>query len=195
MCSVGTAECIHYKYIRQRSQFLAEFFAVLGFLCTTESGVFQNDDFAILHCIYSSLYAVIYHFVRRYKCNLCRNQFCQTVSSCLQRELCLRTILRLAQMRAKNHLTAFGNELVNRRQCSLNPVVVGNHAIFHRYVKVYPYKHPLALYINIVYCYFVQTCHFLTSFHDKCKPLQCHCTVLFYFTLFYCNLQALIQIF
>ena len=164
---MGTTECIHYKYICEGSEFLAEFFAVLGFFCTTESGVFQNDDFAVLHCIYSSLYAVIYNFIRRYECNLCRsNQFCKAFCSSLQGELCFRTILRLTEVRAEDYLAAFGNELFNSRESSLNPVVVCDHAILHRYVKVYSYQYLFALYINIVYCYFVQTCHFLTSFHE-----------------------------
>ena len=151
MCA---AECIHNEYVSDGSQILAEVFNVLG-LFLAETSVLQNDDLAVLHCVNSSSYGIIYYNIGRNEGNLCGNQLSQTGSSSLQGELCFRTILRLTEVRAEDYLAAFGNELFNSRESSLNPVVVCDHAILHRNIKVYSYQYLFALYINVVYRYFV----------------------------------------
>lgn len=107
------------------------------------------------HLVYSSLYGIIYNNIRRNEGDLCGNQFAQTSSSSLQRELFFRTILRLAQVRAKNNLCAFRSQLVDGRQCSLDTVVVCDNAVLHGYVEVHTNQNTLAGYFQIVYRYFV----------------------------------------
>ena len=145
MCSVCAAECIHNEYVSDGSQILAEVFNVLG-LFLAETSVLQNDDLAVLHCVNSSSYGIIYYNIGRNEGNLCGNQLSQTGSSSLQGELILRTILRLAQMRAQNYLCALRNQLVDGRECSLNTIVVGDHAVLHRNVEVHTNQNPLSLY-------------------------------------------------
>ena len=149
-----TAECVHNKCISDRSQILAEGFDVLGFFLA-ETGVFQNNDLTVLHLVYSSSYSIIYNNIRRNKSNLCGNQFSQTSSSSLQRELFLRTILRLAQMRAQNYLCTFRNQLVDGRQCCLNTVIICDNAVLHRNIEVHANQNTFAGHFQIVYRYFV----------------------------------------
>ena len=50
---MGRSECVAHIQIRQISQLLGELLAVLGLLCTAETGVLQQYNIALLHCLNS----------------------------------------------------------------------------------------------------------------------------------------------
>ena len=160
MRSVGRTECVHYEdAVGKVSQFLAELLAVLGLFCAAETCVLENNDLAVLHLSNSLLCDIACYLVVLCEYYLCIYELCKSVSGSLQGELLLRTVLRLAEVRAENNLCAVLYQLVDGGESCGDSVVVCDLAVLHGNVEVNADKHLLALDIQIFYILLVQFAH------------------------------------
>ena len=93
-------ESVHYEYIvvNEVGKLLGECFTVLSFFSTAETCVFKNNYLAVLHFCNCLLCVLAYYCIVLSENNLCINELCKSFSSSLERELILRTVLRLAEM-------------------------------------------------------------------------------------------------
>ncbi len=62
-------------------------------------------------------------------------------------------------MRAKNYLRAVLSQLVYRGQSRSDTVVVGDFAVFQRYVEVNAHQHLFALYVQILDILLIELSH------------------------------------
>ena len=115
-CARTRAKRVVYIDIAQRRQLLAELFSVLGFLLA-ETGILQQNYIAGLHRGNRSLGILAYYCIVVRKYNLLAQMLRQALCNRRQRKLCFRTILGLAQMRAKDYLASVRDQLLDRGQC------------------------------------------------------------------------------
>ena len=157
MRTVCRTECVHDKHfiIDQISQLLRESLPVLGLLSTAESGVLQQNDLPILHFCNSLLGIFANNVVVLCKDHLGIYQLSQTLCNRCQRELILRTVLRLAQVGAQYNLASVSDQLLDGGKSSLDPVVVGDNPILKGNVEIAAHENVLALYVDIIHGNFV----------------------------------------
>ncbi|MPM50421.1 hypothetical protein SDC9_97160 [bioreactor metagenome] len=150
-------------HVGKAGQLFAECGLVFG-LFFAEAGILQQHHVAVFHCGNGGLCMLAHNGVIIGKHDRLAQQLCQTRRARSEAELRLRAVFRLAQMAAKDNLAAVCNQLFNGRQGRDDAVIVGDDAVLHRDVEIYPDKNALALYVNIVNCFFAK------SAHTACTP-------------------------
>ena len=146
---MAAAESIVNISIGQRSQILRELGHVLG-LFLAEAGVLQQDDVAVVHSSDSSLCVLAHDVVVVSKHDGLAQLCTQSHSNRGEAELCLRAVLRLAQMAAQNDLRAVIDQLLDGGQSRIDAVLVGDDAVLHGDVEIAADKDLLAAVVLIV---------------------------------------------
>ena len=148
------SECVVYKYVCQGSQLLGECLAVLGLLCAV-TGVLKKNYLAVLHSCYSCLCVRSYNL--RISCELYFLAQKLGKSLCYRRQgqLRLRLSLGLAQVGAKDNLSAVSDQLLDGRQRCNQTILVCDLAILQRYVKIASYQDTLSFYVDVIYRFLV----------------------------------------
>ena len=149
-------KCIIYENISDACQILGELLSVLG-LFLAEPSILKKDHIPVIHCIDS------FNNVRSDNVLVCNKlyfltqQFGQTYGN---RSKCLGELvligLNLAQVRAKDDLTAVSNQLLDGGKCCDQTVLVSDLSVLKRNVVVTAAKYALALYIDIIYGFLVE---------------------------------------
>ena len=120
-------------------------------ISASESCVLENNDIAVSHFSNSLLSVLANYCIVSSESNLSAGEeFCKSVCSGLEGELFLRTVLRLAKVRAKYNLAAVSYELLDCRKCSCDSVIISDLAVLERNVEVNSYEYLLTLYVNVV---------------------------------------------
>ena len=137
--SVSTVSCtesIVYIQISHGSQFSSELRIILC-LFLMETDVLQHQDLAFLKS--SSLCLCIFTDDISSQSNRLTDQFSQTVSSRLHGECRLRSVFRTTQVGNQDHLCVIIYEILDRRESSLDSLIVCNFTclLIERYVKVH----------------------------------------------------------
>ena len=89
-----------------------------------------------------------------------RQQLLKALCDRREGELCLRTVLRLAQMGAEDELTAVSDDLLDSGESCGDTVVVGDHAVLERDVEVTAAEYLFAGEVDVIN-------GVLVEFHDK----------------------------
>ena len=155
MC--GT-KCIVDIDVSQTGKLLREGLFVFGFFFS-EADIFQQDDIARMHCEGQCLCIFADHFLVLRQLDRLTEQLAQSGSDRSQREFFLVFTLRSAQVGAEDDLCLMVDQVLDGWQSSHDALVVGNHAVLERNVKVAAHQHTFAGYINIFDCLFVQRIH------------------------------------
>ena len=146
---MSRAERIHNEDLSQRSKLRAERLKVLG-LFLAETGVLEQNNVAVLHRGNSSLGVRADDLVVVCEDNVLTQQLRQTSGNGSEGELLLGAVLRLAQMRAEDQLTAVGDDLLDGRQSGCDTVIVGDNAVLERNVEVTAAKDFFALEVDVI---------------------------------------------
>jgi len=140
------SKCVIYKYICQGSQLLGECLSVLGLLCAV-TGVLKKNYLAILHSLYSCLCVRSYNLRISCKLYFLAKELRKSLCYRCQGQLRLRLSLGLAQMGAKDNLSAVSDQLLDGRQRCNQTILVCDLAILQRYVKIASYQDALSFYV------------------------------------------------
>ena len=149
---MSRAESVHNENlaVNEVCKLLSELLTVLGLLVSSESCILKNNDLAVVHLCNCLLGIVADYCIVCCESYLCIYQLCESCCCGSEGELSLRTVLRLAQMRAKNYLSAVSCELIDSRERSCYSVIVCDDAVLERNIEVNSYKDFLSFYINVI---------------------------------------------
>ncbi len=139
---MSRAESVHNENLSQRSKLLGERLKILGFFFS-ETGILEKNNVAFLH-IRNSLFSVLaYYLIVVSKNNVLTEKLGKSCRYGSEREFFLRTVLGLAEVRAKNDLTAVSDKLLDCRKSGNDSVIVSDNAVLERNVKIYADKNLL----------------------------------------------------
>ena len=181
MCAVSSAECVVYENVCKGAELLGKSFAVLGLFCSV-AGVLKKNYVAVLHSGNSGLCVLAYNVVVSGKNYFLTEVLRKSLGNGSKRKLGLGLSLRLAEVRAKDYLTAVGDKLLNGGEGCNDSVFVGDNAAFKGNVKIATNENALAFYVNVIYCLFVKCCHFKSSFRMIKFTLLKNKHTILYFT-------------
>ena len=149
MCSVSSTKSVIDKDICQGSKLLGELLPVLGLLCSVAS-ILKQNHIPVLHRLNSSLCVRADNVIVRCKLYFLSEQLAQACSNRSQGKLRIRDSLRFSKMRAKDNPSAVCNQLLDRRKCCYQTVLIRDLAILQRNVEVAADQNSLAFYVDVI---------------------------------------------
>ena len=146
---MSSTESVIDKDICQRSKLLGEFLAVLG-LFGSVAGVLKQNHIPVLHGFDSCLCVRADNIIVRCKLYFLSEQLAQACSNRSQGKLRIRNSLRFSKMRAKDNPSTVCNQLLDRRKCCYQTVLIRDLAILQRNVEVAADQNSLAFYVDVI---------------------------------------------
>ncbi len=154
--AVSGTESVVDKHVRDRSEILAECVDVLC-LFRAETCIFKKNHVAVLHRGHGGSGIVADHCAVSGELHFLSEQLGEALCDRSEGELLFRTVLRLAEMAAQNDLAAVSDELLDRGKRGDETVLVRDLSVLKRHVEVAAAKYALALDIDIIYRFLVES--------------------------------------
>ena len=163
MRAVCRTESVADIIVGKISEFLGEFFAVLGLFAAAETGVLKKNDVAGLHGLDGLRGFLAGHVVISDKYDFLAELLRETRGDRSKGFALVRAIFDFAKVRAKDDLRAFADELFDGRKSRNDTGLVRDDAVLQRHVEIAADKHSLAVQIfEIINCFLLHV--FLSSY-------------------------------